>query len=63
MKLLTAAQIREADAYTVKEEGISSTDLMERAAKALQVGSRISLPHQKLYTFFVARATTVEMDL
>jgi ADP-dependent NAD(P)H-hydrate dehydratase / NAD(P)H-hydrate epimerase len=34
MKLLTAAQIREADAYTVKEEGISSTDLMERAAKA-----------------------------
>ncbi|MDX5481897.1 MAG: NAD(P)H-hydrate dehydratase [Hymenobacteraceae bacterium] len=34
MKLLTAAQTREADAYTIKTEGISSTDLMERAAKA-----------------------------
>ncbi|MCC9168439.1 NAD(P)H-hydrate dehydratase [Pontibacter harenae] len=34
MKLLTAAQTREADAYTIREEGISSVDLMERAAKA-----------------------------
>ncbi|MCX2741942.1 NAD(P)H-hydrate dehydratase [Pontibacter anaerobius] len=34
MKILTAAQTREADAYTIREEGISSTDLMERAAKA-----------------------------
>ncbi|WP_276498615.1 NAD(P)H-hydrate dehydratase [Pontibacter litorisediminis] len=34
MKILTAAQTREADAFTIREEGISSTDLMERAAKA-----------------------------
>ncbi|WP_439880606.1 NAD(P)H-hydrate dehydratase [Pontibacter sp. MBLB2868] len=34
MKLLTAAQTREADAYTIKDQGISSVDLMERAAKA-----------------------------
>ncbi|WP_299760317.1 NAD(P)H-hydrate dehydratase [uncultured Pontibacter sp.] len=34
MKILTAAQTREADAYTIQEEGISSPDLMERAAKA-----------------------------
>lgn len=34
MKLLTAAQTREADAYTIKEENIESVDLMERAAKA-----------------------------
>jgi ADP-dependent NAD(P)H-hydrate dehydratase / NAD(P)H-hydrate epimerase len=34
MKILSAAQIREADAYTIKEEQISSADLMERAAKA-----------------------------
>ncbi|MBC5993879.1 NAD(P)H-hydrate dehydratase [Pontibacter cellulosilyticus] len=34
MKILTAAQTREADAYTIKAEGISSADLMERAAKA-----------------------------
>ncbi|MDX5436292.1 MAG: NAD(P)H-hydrate dehydratase, partial [Pontibacter sp.] len=34
MKLLTASQTREADAFTMQHEGISSTDLMERAAKA-----------------------------
>ncbi|AKD02664.1 bifunctional ADP-dependent NAD(P)H-hydrate dehydratase/NAD(P)H-hydrate epimerase [Pontibacter korlensis] len=34
MKILTAAQTREADAYTIQEEGISSAELMERAAKA-----------------------------
>ncbi|GAB3202804.1 NAD(P)H-hydrate epimerase [Pontibacter aydingkolensis] len=34
MKLLTAAQTKEADTFTIKEEGITSTDLMERAAKA-----------------------------
>jgi len=34
MKLLTAAQTRETDAYTIKEENITSLELMERAAKA-----------------------------
>jgi ADP-dependent NAD(P)H-hydrate dehydratase / NAD(P)H-hydrate epimerase len=34
MKILSAAQIREADAYTIQQEGISSVDLMERAANA-----------------------------
>lgn len=34
MKLLSAEQTRAADAYTIQEEGISSTDLMERAARA-----------------------------
>jgi hydroxyethylthiazole kinase-like uncharacterized protein yjeF len=32
MKILTAEQIRTADAYTIKNEPISSIDLMERAA-------------------------------
>lgn len=32
MKLLTCSQIREADAYTIKNEPINSIDLMERAA-------------------------------
>jgi hydroxyethylthiazole kinase-like uncharacterized protein yjeF len=32
--LLTAAQIREGDAYTIANEPISSVDLMERASKA-----------------------------
>src|SRR5690606_37888176 len=34
MKILTAAQIREADAYTIQNEPVSSYQLMERAAHA-----------------------------
>jgi hydroxyethylthiazole kinase-like uncharacterized protein yjeF len=34
LSLLTAAQIREADAYTIAHEPIASIDLMERASKA-----------------------------
>ncbi len=34
LPLLTSAQIREADAYTIEHEPIASVDLMERAAKA-----------------------------
>ncbi|SHL18282.1 NAD(P)H-hydrate epimerase [Chitinophaga jiangningensis] len=34
MKIFSAAQIREADAYTIQHEPISSVDLMERAAAA-----------------------------
>jgi len=35
MKILSISQTREADAYTIRKEGISSWDLMERAAQAL----------------------------
>ena len=34
LPLLTSEQIREADAYTIANEPISSVDLMERASKA-----------------------------
>ncbi len=34
MKILSAAQIREADAYTIRHEPVSSLDLMERASQA-----------------------------
>jgi NAD(P)H-hydrate epimerase len=34
MKILSAAQIRAADAYTIKKQAIASVDLMERAANA-----------------------------
>ena len=34
MKLFSAQQIREADAFTINNEGFSSTNLMERAAVA-----------------------------
>ncbi len=35
MKILTSAQIRELDQYTIEHEPIRSIDLMERAAKAI----------------------------
>ncbi len=35
MKILTAQQFRELDEYTVREENISSLDLMERAARCV----------------------------
>jgi len=40
MKILSAPQIREADAFTIKNEPVSSIDLMERAARAcaLRIG-------------------------
>ncbi|MBX9850283.1 MAG: NAD(P)H-hydrate dehydratase [Cytophagaceae bacterium] len=34
MKLLTSSQIRELDAYTIKQEAIDSVELMERASQA-----------------------------
>lgn len=34
MKIFTAAQIRDCDAFTIQQEGISSSVLMERAARA-----------------------------
>jgi len=34
MKILSAKQIKEADAFTIANEPINSIDLMERAAKA-----------------------------
>lgn len=34
MKIFTARQIRECDAFTIQEEGIASAELMERAANA-----------------------------
>ena len=35
MKILTGAQIRELDKYTIDHEPIASIDLMERAARAI----------------------------
>ena len=50
MKILSAAQIREADLYTIQNEPISSIDLMERAAHACVdwLFQNLLLPHQKI---------------
>ncbi|WP_160715749.1 NAD(P)H-hydrate dehydratase [Chitinophaga solisilvae] len=52
MKIFTAAQIREADAYTISNEPISSTSLMERAAGrcAAWIEDRYT-PAQPIYIF------------
>ena len=48
MKILTAAQMREADAYTIEHEPVASIDLMERAAEK----SRVALPYGRSYKIF-----------
>ena len=48
MKIFSSAQIRAADAYTIRNEPIPSIDLMERASLAFVI---------KPYGFFAALAT------
>jgi NAD(P)H-hydrate epimerase len=50
MKILTSKQIREADQYTIKNEPISSLDLMERASEAF-VTKFLGLHPQKASTY------------
>jgi ADP-dependent NAD(P)H-hydrate dehydratase / NAD(P)H-hydrate epimerase len=52
MKILSGTQIREADAYTIANEPVSSIDLMERAAEAFVCRFLFSyLPDKPLYVF------------
>lgn len=51
MKVFTAQQIREADAYTIANEPVSSIDLMERAAS--QCASWIGQHFGKDYAFYI----------
>lgn len=51
MKILTDVQIREADAYTIKQEPISSIDLMERAS--LQCVNWLTAKYDKSTSFSV----------
>jgi NAD(P)H-hydrate epimerase len=53
MEILSAAQIQEADAYTIKHEPVTSIDLMERASRAFA---------EKLRTFdFISPAMQVDV--
>ena len=52
MKILTAAQTREADKQTIAHEGIASLALMERAAKAFTGWFENKFtPHRQVYVF------------
>lgn len=48
LKLLTAQQMREADAYTIASKGISSIDLMEAASKAFVALFKEEYPDRNL---------------
>ncbi len=49
MKIFTAAQIRECDAYTIQASGINSGELMERAANKCVDWIRINFPKETLF--------------
>ncbi len=52
MKILAVEQIREADAYTIRNEPISDIDLMERAATACFYWMIDNIPHNKKIKVF-----------
>jgi ADP-dependent NAD(P)H-hydrate dehydratase / NAD(P)H-hydrate epimerase len=52
MKILSTQQIREADRYTIGHEPVSSTDLMERAAKACAVWLQKEFGRDHRFVFF-----------
>ncbi len=51
MKILTSETIREADAYTIKNEPIASIDLMERASNQLFGWINSNFPDEKFVLF------------
>ncbi len=55
MKILSAAQIRELDAYTILNEPVSSVDLMERAAKAFVQWLLCKFDEEHEYTIFCGK--------
>ncbi len=52
MKIFTAAQIREWDNYTIKEEPVAAIDLMERAATACFTWIKENIATTKSFTIF-----------
>ena len=52
MKILSAGQIREADAYTIRNEPISDIDLMERAARSMAQWCEKEIGKQHRLVFF-----------
>ncbi|HTX88612.1 MAG TPA: NAD(P)H-hydrate epimerase, partial [Bacteroidales bacterium] len=52
MKILPVDKIREADAYTIREEPIADIDLMERAATACYYWLIRNIPHDRRVLVF-----------
>ena len=52
MKIFSAAQVRQWDAYTISNEPISSVDLMERAASVCFRWLTNNFENPNTYTFF-----------
>lgn len=52
MKILTTDQIRQADEYTIRNEPVSSVNLMERAAKAVADWITDNIPEERKFKIF-----------
>lgn len=52
MKILNSNQIKSADAFTIKQEGITSFDLMERAAEKITQQLNADFPLQHVFHIF-----------
>lgn len=55
MKILTASQIKEADRYTIENEPISSTDLMERASNRIASWISEHVDNHHPLVFFIGK--------
>ncbi|MCB0430427.1 MAG: NAD(P)H-hydrate dehydratase [Flavobacteriales bacterium] len=55
MKILSASQTREVDAYTIEHEPVASVDLMERAASACAVWIRNQYPEAPSVSLFCGK--------
>ena len=55
MKILTGAQIREADRYTIEHEPVASIDLMERAADQMAEFIAGRFPDHNLFVFALGK--------
>ena len=55
MKILTGAQIREADRYTIDNEPVASIDLMERAADQMAAFIAGRFPEHNLFVFALGK--------
>jgi ADP-dependent NAD(P)H-hydrate dehydratase / NAD(P)H-hydrate epimerase len=52
MKILNNKQVKEADAYTIENEPVSSIDLMERAARAVTRWLTDNFPAETRFRIF-----------
>lgn len=61
MKILSAQQIREADEFTIRDQELHSSELMERASKVFSNWFTVNFNFSNQFKFIVAPAITEGM--